>query len=73
MMWFVKYRLVPQLSAHLVFALHKFRYQENKYDTSIFRARHKHKERVLRWLYVETRNDAEIFYQCVLLDGLNLR
>ena len=68
----MQYRLASQLNAHWVCTLHKFRYYANKYDTSYFRARHKYK-RVSRELYVETRNDVEIFYQWVLRDDLNLR
>ena len=73
MMWFVQYRLAAQLNAHLVCTLHNFRFHENKYTRHTSAPNTSIKERVPRWLYVETRNDVEIFYQSVLRDGLNLR
>ena len=61
MMWFVHYRLRVQLNAHLVCPLYKFRFYVNEYHT--FAPDKSIKERIPRWLYVETRYDVEISHQ----------
>ena len=63
MMWCVQYRLAAQLHSHLVYTLHKFRYYASKYGTHTPAPDTSIKERVPRGLYVQTRNDVEIFFQ----------